>query len=192
MSSNKLSDNPKRQISQTITAMMGCENEYWVSVSTYRHCKTSHSGTDSYYNMNHGKRGKAIIISHKYFLGDEKLTRKGTEVDEESLVKAFQKLGFELEDITLYKDRFDDKKQKIPDAKPIIGREKVIQKELKISVVNEIFDTGIFSLSNISYLFLIDRLFPVEHLVLIPKSRNFLGDVAIEKSRGVGQESQME
>jgi hypothetical protein len=29
-------------------------------------------------------------------------------------------------------------------------------------------------------------------LVLIPKSRNFLGDVAIEKSRGVGQESQME
>lgn len=50
------------------------------------------------YDMNHEKRGLAVIFNHKYFgkvtgFG----TRIGTEVDHENLTKTLQKLDFTIE-----------------------------------------------------------------------------------------------
>lgn len=58
----------------------------------------------SYYPMNHGNRGKAIIFTHsKFAVPNVKLpTRDGSEVDCGMLTESLERLGFE---VNLHKDK---------------------------------------------------------------------------------------
>ncbi|XP_049539170.1 caspase-1-like [Anopheles darlingi] len=49
---------------------------------------------DEEYNMNHEKRGRAIIISHEKFTALD--PRKGTNKDRDDVCKVLEKLGFEV------------------------------------------------------------------------------------------------
>ena len=57
---------------------------------------------DHWYNMNHSRRGIAVILNHENF--DEHLglsVRNGTDVDQENLLMTLQQLDFEVK---VYKD----------------------------------------------------------------------------------------
>jgi caspase-like apoptosis-related cysteine protease len=59
-------------------------------------------GSDCDYNMNHKKRGMAIIFNHEYFDNPKQLERRvGTNVDRDNLKRTFEGLGFE---VTVYND----------------------------------------------------------------------------------------
>lgn len=53
------------------------------------------------YNMNHKKRGLALIFNHEFFDIPSLENRKGTNVDCEKLKKTFKSLDFE---VSTYKD----------------------------------------------------------------------------------------
>lgn len=50
------------------------------------------------YNMNHKRRGLALIFNHEFFDIPSLESRKGTNADCEKLKKAFKKLDFEVTD----------------------------------------------------------------------------------------------
>lgn len=58
-----------------------------------------------YYNMNHAKRGLAIIFNHEFFTITHLKPRCGTNVDCENLVNTFKDLGFEVNDFHNYTHR---------------------------------------------------------------------------------------
>ena len=61
--------------------------------------------TDRYathYNMNHAKRGLAIIFNHEFFTITHLRPRCGTNVDCENLVNTLKSLGFEVNDFHNY------------------------------------------------------------------------------------------
>lgn len=51
---------------------------------------------DLFYNMNHKKRGLAVIFNHHSFDVSKLNPRSGTEVDAENLKNTLTKLGFEV------------------------------------------------------------------------------------------------
>ncbi|XP_071577620.1 caspase-1 isoform X1 [Temnothorax nylanderi] len=51
-----------------------------------------------YYNMNHSKRGVALIFNHEFFTVPHLKPRCGTNVDCENLTLALKNLGFEVND----------------------------------------------------------------------------------------------
>jgi len=51
-----------------------------------------------YYNMNHSKRGLALIFNHEFFTIGHLKPRCGTNVDCENLSKTLKGLGFEVND----------------------------------------------------------------------------------------------
>ncbi|XP_012284913.1 caspase-1 [Orussus abietinus] len=53
---------------------------------------------DTYYNMNHSKRGLAIIFNHEFFTISHLKQRCGTNVDCENLIMTLKDLGFEVRD----------------------------------------------------------------------------------------------
>jgi caspase-like apoptosis-related cysteine protease len=54
-----------------------------------------------HYNMNHKRRGMAIIFNHEYFDDPSLRRRKGTKVDGDNLKDTMQLLGF---DVKIYDD----------------------------------------------------------------------------------------
>lgn len=57
------------------------------------------------YNMNHPKRGVALIFNHRHFDGRLKLNeRKGTDADRDHLTQAIKYLGFSDQDIHCFED----------------------------------------------------------------------------------------
>jgi len=61
------------------------------------------------YNMNHKRRGRAIIFNHQTFNNKPSILRKGTNTDQENLNNTLSKLGFQVE---IHEDKeFDDIKQ---------------------------------------------------------------------------------
>lgn len=49
-----------------------------------------------FYNMNHKKRGLAVIFNHEYFEMEKLKPRSGTDVDARNLKAALTNLGFEV------------------------------------------------------------------------------------------------
>ncbi|XP_059488890.1 caspase-1-like [Neocloeon triangulifer] len=72
------------------------------------------SNATRYYNMNHEKRGVALIFNHYKFDADRMPMRKGTDEDKERLIKAFKKHAFRV--------HFEDDLC-ISDIKYVINRE---------------------------------------------------------------------
>lgn len=69
----------------------------------------------SEYNMNHSKRGLAIIFNHEHFDVMSLKSRAGTNVDCENLRQTLDRLHF---DVTVLKDlRFNDIQQYIEQSK---------------------------------------------------------------------------
>ena len=52
----------------------------------------------THYNMNHEKRGLALIFNHEFFTVSHLKQRSGTNVDCENLVNTLKELGFEVND----------------------------------------------------------------------------------------------
>jgi caspase-like apoptosis-related cysteine protease len=50
----------------------------------------------AYYNMNHKRRGMAIICNHEYFDSHSLKRRNGTNVDRDNLERNVQDLGFQV------------------------------------------------------------------------------------------------
>lgn len=50
----------------------------------------------AYYNMNHKKRGMAIIFNHEYFEIHSLKQRNGTNVDRDNLKHTLSGLGFQV------------------------------------------------------------------------------------------------
>jgi caspase-like apoptosis-related cysteine protease len=65
-----------------------------------------------YYNMNHKRRGMAIIFNHKYFDDIYLKHRVGTNVDSDNLKKTMERLGFEVK---LHDDLTHDELMKMVD-----------------------------------------------------------------------------
>uniref|UniRef100_A0A0P4VSE4 Putative caspase n=1 Tax=Rhodnius neglectus TaxID=72488 RepID=A0A0P4VSE4_9HEMI len=62
-----------------------------------KHIVKSSVGKDDYfYNMNHKKRGLAIIFNHQTFIVPNLKDRNGTNVDSEQLKMCFKKLDFDV------------------------------------------------------------------------------------------------
>ena len=59
----------------------------------------------THYNMNHSKRGLAIIFNHEFFTITHLKPRCGTNVDCENLVNTLKNLGFEVNDFHNSKHR---------------------------------------------------------------------------------------
>ncbi|CAK9820742.1 unnamed protein product [Anthophora plagiata] len=59
----------------------------------------------AHYNMNHAKRGLAIIFNHEFFTITHLRARCGTNVDCENLVNTLKNLGFEVNDFHNYTHR---------------------------------------------------------------------------------------
>ena len=55
----------------------------------------------THYNMNHRKRGLALIFNHEHFEIPQLRSRAGTNVDCENLREALEALHF---DVSIYKD----------------------------------------------------------------------------------------
>lgn len=51
---------------------------------------------EMFYNMNHKKRGLAVIFNHEHFDIDKLKTRTGTDVDARNLKATLMALGFEV------------------------------------------------------------------------------------------------
>lgn len=61
---------------------------------------------EMFYNMNHKRRGLALIFNHENFQIDKLRSRTGTEVDAKNLKTTLQNLGFEViihQDLTVRK-----------------------------------------------------------------------------------------
>lgn len=72
----------------------------------------------SEYNMNHSKRGLAIIFNHEHFDVMSLKSRAGTNVDCENLKNTLERLHF---DVTVLKDqRFNDIQSYVEESKFII------------------------------------------------------------------------
>ena len=52
-----------------------------------------------YYNMNHSKRGIALIFNHELFNISHLKPRCGTNVDCDNLISTLKNLGFEVNDV---------------------------------------------------------------------------------------------
>lgn len=52
----------------------------------------------THYNMNHNKRGLAVIFNHEFFTITHLKPRCGTNIDCENLVNTLKNLGFEVND----------------------------------------------------------------------------------------------
>jgi caspase-like apoptosis-related cysteine protease len=50
----------------------------------------------AYYNMNHKRRGMAIIFNNEYFDNHSLKRRNGTNVDRDNLESTMQHLGFKV------------------------------------------------------------------------------------------------
>ncbi|KAL3276143.1 hypothetical protein HHI36_020862 [Cryptolaemus montrouzieri] len=72
-----------------------------------------HEGPSPYatcYNMNHAKRGLAVIFNHKHFSIAQCPTRRGTNKDRDDLKKLFGKFNFEVQ---CYNDLTKDEVRKV-------------------------------------------------------------------------------
>jgi len=52
----------------------------------------------TYYNMNHSKRGLALIFNHEFFTISHLKSRCGTNIDCQNLIVTLKNLGFEVND----------------------------------------------------------------------------------------------
>jgi caspase-like apoptosis-related cysteine protease len=69
-----------------------------------------------FYNMNHKRRGLAIIFNHKTFISRSLDTRFGTDVDRDNLKRTMSGLGFT---VRVYNDK------KYTDIKKIVDEGKL-------------------------------------------------------------------
>ncbi|OXU23463.1 hypothetical protein TSAR_013311 [Trichomalopsis sarcophagae] len=75
----------------------GCTRNSVAPINQIRSAPTERYAT--HYNMNHGKRGLAIIFNHEFFTVGHLKPRCGTNVDCENLANTLKSLGFEVNDL---------------------------------------------------------------------------------------------
>ncbi|XP_014208798.1 caspase-1-like [Copidosoma floridanum] len=78
----------------------GCSRSSAALVNQIRSAPTERYAT--HYNMNHGKRGLAIIFNHEFFNVSHLKPRCGTNIDCENLTNTLKSLGFDVNDFHNY------------------------------------------------------------------------------------------
>ncbi|XP_031834431.1 caspase-1 [Nomia melanderi] len=105
MCSTEADSNDSNIISNDVGDAFGCSrNSVSPLIGPLQTAPTERYAT--HYNMNHSKRGLAIIFNHEFFTIAHLKPRSGTNVDCENLVNTLKNLGFEVNDFhnSTYRD----------------------------------------------------------------------------------------